>query len=402
MWEFCNVTDRLSILKKARPAHPREIIQFLIHLVCLSILFLLPEVIASFGNHNRYHPLELSFYLKPILWVMVFYASFYFTTDPTSRKPHAIAKFIAEMLLILILAMVGLYFIWEYNIPHMGLSTGRCGATLPDSDILHSHPHPHPAFLTIPTLRDMVMVVLTISLAQSIKFVYKIHRIEQHRRDLMTQARETELRQLKAQLKPHFLFNTLNSIYALIDIDHAKAQRAIHKLSKMLRYMLYENDGQVTVAEETQFIRFYIDLMKMRLAPTMPLNVNIDTEALDNLPIAPLTFINVVENAFKYGSRAKVQGPIEISLTASGSRLICSTLNNYSPPSPGTRAGIGLANLRRRLDILYPNRYKLSTISGNGVFRATLLIDISAPPQTTPPDNTDSTPILNCQLNEFS
>jgi len=382
MWEICNVPDKKSILKRATKATPREITQFFIHLVCLCILFLLPEMIASFDEHSRYRSLKFGFYLKPIVWVLVFYASFYFTTDPTSRKPNAVLKFVVQILFIFILAMTGLYFIWHFNMPV--ISTGQMHAPtnihISAKPLFPPPPPHHPSFLSLPTLRDMVMILLTISLAQCIKFIYKVQRIEQHRRDLMAQARETELRQLKAQLKPHFLFNTLNSIYALIDIDSDKAQRAIHKLSKMLRYMLYENSGTVTVAEETDFIRNYIALMKLRLPSSIPLEVDISTDAYANRPIAPLIFINVMENAFKYGSRARTPGSIKISLVADADSITCATSNNYDPPSGDAPHGIGLSNLSRRLNILYPGRHKLTSDSTDGVFHSTLIIDISAPP----------------------
>lgn len=129
-------------------------------------------------------------------------------------------------------------------------------------------------------MRELLVVVLTVALGQAIKFIYKTHRVQRRHHELMARERENELKQLKAQLNPHFLFNTLNSIYALIDIAPAKAKDAIHRLSKMLRYILYENQGVITFGEECEFLRHYTDLMRLRLSQSFPVRVEIDPEGL--------------------------------------------------------------------------------------------------------------------------
>ena len=227
-------------------------------------------------------------------------------------------------------------------------------------------------------MRDALMLILTMALSLAIRLYGKMEKMERERIEAQTRLREAELVELRTQLNPHFLFNTLNSIYALIDIDSSSARNAIHRLSKMLRYMLYDNKGRVTLAEDFQFIDAYVDLMRMRFPSTWPVTVIVDAGNMGSVEVAPLLFVNIIENAFKYGLRSIEQAPLTISLTAADGTVECRTSNGNADTGEHGE-GTGLVNLRRRLELQYPGRYSLEIQRGK-LYEVCLSVDISRHP----------------------
>ena len=191
---------------------------------------------------------------------------------------------------------------------------------------------------------------------------------------------EMELRNLKNQLNPHFLFNTLNNIYALVSISQDKAQQAIQDLSKLLRYVLYECNGNfVPLKQESDFIVSYVKLMRLRLNKSVDIDVDIKIDRKENLPIIQLIFISLVENAFKHGVSAETKSFIKIKLSVDDSDVICFiTENSYFPKNKmndKSGSGIGLENLKRRLELCYSNKYELSSSIEGSTYKSKLLID---------------------------
>jgi sensor histidine kinase YesM len=176
---------------------------------------------------------------------------------------------------------------------------------------------------------------------------------------------EAELKSLRSQINPHFLLNTLNNIYALTAMDTYRAQNAIQQLSKMLRHMLYDNmQDAVNLQDEIQFLENYVNLMKIRL----PNSVDVTFQKIvpdADIKVAPLIFISLFENAFKHGVSLTEPSFIRILIKADASpdgtekQLICSIENSYFPKPEQDRSGhgIGLEQVQRRLDLLYPDRY---------------------------------------------
>lgn len=146
-----------------------------------------------------------------------------------------------------------------------------------------------------------MLMALTVGLAVAIRMTGNWYRIEAEKQQIEKERTQAELKNLKSQLNPHFLFNTLNNIYALIPIDRTKAQFAVHSLSHMLRYVLYENNqNYIPLEKEIQFVRNYVELMELRLPDRVETTVDLPEQA-DGYTIAPLLFITLVENAFKHG-----------------------------------------------------------------------------------------------------
>ena len=175
-------------------------------------------------------------------------------------------------------------------------------------------------------------------------------------------ALERQLQYLKYQVNPHFFMNTLNNIHALVDIDPERAKGSIVELSKLMRYVLYEGNNKLTpLSREVQFLRNYVQLMSMRYNTG---NVSISLDAPEVLPdsmLPPLLLVIFVENAFKHGISYRTKSFVEISLQPHTDRLLFSCRNSRPEikHDEKMKGGVGLSNVRRRLDLLFPNDYTL-------------------------------------------
>lgn len=171
---------------------------------------------------------------------------------------------------------------------------------------------------------------------------------------------EAELVWLKNQLNPHFLFNTLNNISALTAFDVEKAQESIGRLSELLRYAMYETTKEsVPLVKEIEFMKDYLELMNLRCNANTSVNTEFDIES-ESAEIAPLLLVSIIENAFKHGVSANRPSEISISLNEKNGLLsfISSNTNHAKDSGDRSGSGIGLSNMRRRLQLLYDGRYE--------------------------------------------
>mgnify|MGYP000074361945 CR=1 FL=1 len=198
------------------------------------------------------------------------------------------------------------------------------------------------------------------------------------RQELEHSRTQAELQNLKSQLNPHFLFNTLNNIYSLIQIDADRAQQAVHDLSRMLRYVLYESScPTVPLAAEVEFLRDYIELMRIRLPRHVEVGVSLPEEPSPT-PVAPLLFISLIENAFKHGTSNDRPSFIRIDIHERGGELVCCIRNSCFPKTASDRSGsgIGLKNLSKRLEMIYPQRHTFEYGERGGTYTASLRIKL--------------------------
>ena len=199
---------------------------------------------------------------------------------------------------------------------------------------------------------SFLLCLMAVGIALSIR--YMMRRSERRQKEV-----EAELAWLKNQINPHFLFNTLNNISSLAQIDGEETQEAIMQLSDLLRYAMYEtNKPKVRLDGEVEFMRNYIELMKLRCNEMTTVNAQFTVQS-SQLEVAPLLFISLIENAFKHGMNSNAPATIDISLTQEGNTLVflCDNTNNPKPTKDRSGSGIGLENTRRRLDLLYAGRY---------------------------------------------
>ncbi|MDE6648734.1 MAG: sensor histidine kinase [Muribaculaceae bacterium] len=232
-------------------------------------------------------------------------------------------------------------------------------------------------------IRDGVMMVLSIALAYALCLSKAREEMRRRVLELEAERRNTELMSLKAQLNPHFLFNSLNNIYALIAIDADKAQQALHELSNMLRFMIYDSEAEtVSLSKEMQFISDYSRLMSLRLNPSVRLTCDLPVIHDNSMKIAPLLILTLVENAFKHVAITENTGMIEIKIFFDNSWLCCTVRNTCSNDRTGNlekgTSGVGLTNMEKQLELIYPDAYSFKTTKKNHVFMADLKIKTSA------------------------
>jgi two-component system, LytTR family, sensor kinase len=205
--------------------------------------------------------------------------------------------------------------------------------------------------------------------------------IEKAQKELEKEKLNSELAFLKNQISPHFFFNTLNNIYSLIAINAEDSQKAVLKLSKMMRYLLYESEkGDAKLSSEIDFMNNYIDLMRLRMSDKVSLKVDFPEKYTD-YTLPPLLFISFIENAFKHGISFRDKSFIEISLVSDESGIFFRSRNSVSPAAGEGQAdssGIGLGNVRKRLELLFPGKHDLKIEEKDSTFTVELKIDMKA------------------------
>lgn len=202
------------------------------------------------------------------------------------------------------------------------------------------------------------------------------------RQELHTQTMQSELRFLKSQINPHFLFNTLNNLYALTLKKSDEAPEIVLKLSEMMRYMLYEcNEKQVLLSKEVAYIRNYLDLERIRQGKNTEINFEVNGRISDQ-KIAPLMFIPFLENSFKHGLSSRIEeGFVNIVLNVDENHVHFYIENSKSDAPPQRdpsrpSGGIGLVNIHRRLKLLYPDHYELEIEDSPNTYAVNLMLDI--------------------------
>lgn len=230
-------------------------------------------------------------------------------------------------------------------------------------------------FIIQSTISDL-FIVLYIGL---LRFAFNWMELDSHRRQLETEKLNAEIKFLKAQVNPHFLFNTLNNLYYLSTIKSDTAPLVISKLSEAMRYMIYDsNHEQIELAKEIEYMRNYISLERLRLREGVPLEFEV-TGRTDIL-ISPLILITFLENAFKHGvSNGNGACWIKARLDVDETRLVYSIANSKvkSVSGPADGEGIGLKNVRRRLDLFYPGKHQLDIDDREASWAVTLTIERS-------------------------
>ncbi|MEO6288466.1 MAG: histidine kinase [Ginsengibacter sp.] len=212
------------------------------------------------------------------------------------------------------------------------------------------------------------------------RHIYNYTKLRQAEQQLRIEKQEAELNYLRSQTNPHFLFNTLNNIYSLARDKSDLAPESILRLSKILRYMLYEAGGQyIAIEQELKIITDYIALEKLRYDESLRINFNNDVEDMKQA-LPPLLLIPLVENAFKHGvSETRNQPFVDIHLSVNNRQLLFVVKNSIElfPREERVKENIGLANLRRQLELLYTD-FNLSVGQGGSVFKATLKINLAS------------------------
>lgn len=250
---------------------------------------------------------------------------------------------------------------------------------------LHNNGNPNPSFGPPMARPGNFMAILSLLITILCSFCYRV--ITDHTaREKLLQERETvhlrtELNFLRSQINPHFLFNTLNNLTSLARKKSDMLEPAIINLSQLMRYMLYEsNDNKVSLKNEINYLNSYINLQLLRFGNELTVSTKFNGN-YEACQIDPMLLIPLVENAFKYGTNVSDHNLISITLDVSDDgKILHFKLLNYFNEMDETaheKTGIGLKNIQRRLDILYPNKHSFKTAGIGGLYTTELTIDLS-------------------------
>jgi len=203
----------------------------------------------------------------------------------------------------------------------------------------------------------LIITLFFMMLGYAFRLATNSYQMEQARKTLETEKLNAELAFLKSQINPHFLFNSLNNIYSLAYQKSDKAPEAILKLSEIMRYMLYEsNDDKVSLEDEINYLENYIDLQKLRVKEQIFLELSINIDNFQHR-IMPLLVISFLENVFKHGVATDKEHPIRITVEVQNNRLHFKAQNKKNKLNKDKSGGIGLTNLKRRLELGYPDKH---------------------------------------------
>lgn len=227
-----------------------------------------------------------------------------------------------------------------------------------------------------PFANFLILSILLVGFDAGLQISMRWANMEQEKMKLQTENAENQLAILKNQVSPHFFMNTLNNIHALVDIDSDEAKKAIIKLSNLMRHLLYDSEEKMTpIKKEINFIESYVELMRLRFSEKVKIKVEIPTE-IPNKSIAPLLFTSLLENAFKHGISYNTNSFINIILSFTDNNLNFEIENSNHFKKAESASGIGLENTKKRLDLIYKNKYTLAIDESEKIYRVNLSVPI--------------------------
>ena len=307
---------------------------------------------------------EGSYYKDIIIYVFVglitFYPIYFSLPFLFSRKNKFFSILLGLLLLtILVFSRVGLEFVfWKYIVP---MKDGK------------------PIIVDNPWVFNSVrLVIINTIYAVLIRLAIDWYEAQKLKAELINRNQASELAMLRSQVNPHFLFNTLNNIYSLVYKKSDDAPEAVMKLSSIMRYMLFDaTSDQVLLEKEIEYLKSFIELQKLRLRQQDFVEINIHGVA-NGKTIAPMLLIPFVENAFKHGNKNVPNPGIRINLFIEPQQIrfiVTNHLRNSTDAAGDPSGGIGMHNIQRRLDLLYPGKHSLVITEDQDIFTVKLLIE---------------------------
>ena len=313
----------------------------LVHILVWLFIYLVPAVLMLPNNEDTW---KIRYGTSaPFFMVMLsFYANYSFLIPKLLYTKRMIIYIAANLILFLVVSY--LMKIWKEHAVEVGIIM----------------PPERPDFPFEWLLKGLGGLVFVIGVAVSVRSTSMWFHSKDAMQKLELENIRSELSFLKMQISPHFLFNTLNNILTLIDENRELAKQSIQQLSNLLRSILYDSEANsVTIKQEVEFLTEYSDLMRLRYGPELKFELETDLNEPD-APIAPLLLIPMMENVFKHGISSSVEeSSISIKITSQKGKIIFESSNAYFPKTPQDKSGsgIGIANMQKRLDLLYENRY---------------------------------------------
>ena len=345
---------------------------------------------SAFFHRNRVFLLHLSF------WCV--YLSFNLYQITVFQRARGIAwgqlftSATIQLIFTMLIAYLNYFYTWprflnsknlwryiaEFSIPFALLITARVHLQRYLIDgYTHQVEHFYSSFFIVQITAVTLFIVLFVGM---LRFAVDWFEFEARKKEVENERLIAELNFLKAQINPHFLFNTLNNLYYLAYTKSENTTEVIAKLSQMMRYMIYDsNHPRVLLSKEIEYMQNYISLERLRLNNQIPINFKIEGNT-ENVWIAPLIFITFLENAFKHGvNNNNSKAWVNISIKLQGNECIYIVENSKIPgiPNNSEKSGIGLQNVKRRLELSYPNQYEIKINDNPNVYFVQLDLTLS-------------------------
>ena len=327
------------------------------HILVWLVLFCMPYFL-SYGQEQNINRIIAHFWIPLVFYAFIFYLNYFVFIDRFLFNKKTVWFVVINVVLIA-------FFIFLKE--NMEDNLFKDSLKRPTTNAESTGP-PFKMFIYVQMVSYMAPLLFSIAMKTTKRWV---------KTEAINFKLKSELQHLHYQLQPHFFFNSLNNIYALVDISPDQAKTSIHSLSKLMRYMLYEtNVESIPLSKEIDFMTKYIDLMKLRITDKTVVNYSFPSKET-SIKIAPLIFISLIENAFKHGVSANKSSTIQINITSHEKTVLFTIENDNFPKKTEDKSGsgIGLNNIKKRLELLYPNKHSFKTFVKNNRFIAQLEIE---------------------------
>lgn len=409
--ESLNVNSRVKLITSILNGQKKT--ELLVYAALWTLLFVAP-LLSMYAQYVALHQSTYDWFGVRMSWRVLSMFAVTFAIHNFLIAPLLVyggRKWLYGIIVVVGLACFELYLCSTHPIPplhpgmerHMGVGRqgwpGKVGATEKGYPMEGpQYPQrqlrgPHPPRLVPPFIFggretvSFIVMVLLLGLNVATKYFYRSAGVRKRMKALENENLQQQLEYLKYQVSPHFLMNTLNNIHALVDIDPEEAKHTIEVLSQLMRYLLYEGDKSlVPLQREVDFIGHYVDLMRIRYANDVQIDVDLPRQ-LPKVMIPPLLLITFVENAFKHGVSYEHPSFIEVRVEPTDDGGICFSCRNSMKSTVDDKpGGVGLRNATKRLRLLYGDTYRLSIQSDSAEYRVRLQL----PPYThgtSTPDN---------------
>lgn len=341
--------------------------RWLPHLLGLVLFSILPILVFDSTNDRSiywtYH-----YYYQLVFMVVAFYTNYLILVPRLffSKRIH----YFSTLLLFAILVLVTLQLSTGWlSLDQMGPEGQMSSIDIRPKSMLGLHPQ---------VVDSMFLLIVVLGFSTGMAIIQQL-RLREAKQNAIEKARvDSELAFLKNQISPHFFFNSLNNIYALIEIDAEKAQRVLEELSKLMRYLIYDsNIDKIELKKDVEFTRNYIALMRQRVSKKVDLDVHIDKD-IPPVKVPPLLFIPFIENAFKHGISYREKSYIHIKLTFQHETVVLQCSNSIQSNSDQEQhsGGVGIENIKKRLNLLYNTSHELIFSDKDGEFSVHLKIPL--------------------------
>lgn len=358
----------------------------MLHVAVWIILFILPAYLLFIDSGSDDFILSRT-YIQIFMYAIIFYANYLLFTPKLFFKHRKVMYFTAAISLVVISTVINEVTFKKYvfrgrndkqeMVMRQQLQPPPGVPFMPGNEFRTQPKMPSKNW---PMYNFIITTVFLSGFGLGLSFTDKFTQQEKIRKEAEKEKLNTELAFLKNQINPHFLFNTLNNIYSLVQTSVPDGQKAILQLSKLMRYILYETEkGDRFLSQEIEFMQTFIELMKLRISDKVNITVSFPDDFTD-VAIPPLLFLPFVENAFKHGISYRQPSFVDVRLKVDPGKIIFECSNSIVSKGEDlskSDSGIGLENVKKRLALLFPGKHKLKVFETESIFHVILQIDIA-------------------------